>query len=83
MGTYLSTPVTDKCIEAGESIEDYYVTSASSSTPDTTVDDTLSSNTTNRLVRWGIVDMQGWRKGMEDAHIATSNIPVPVVDSIS
>jgi serine/threonine protein phosphatase PrpC len=42
MGTYLSTPVTDKNVEAGES---------------------------PRLA-WGVVDMQGWRKSMEDAHVA-------------
>ena len=43
MGTYLSTPVTDKCQESGSS-ED---------------------------LAWGVVDMQGWRKSMEDGHVAT------------
>ena len=47
MGTYLSTPVTDKCEESGESTECPGVPCA-----------------------WGVVDMQGWRKSMEDAHIA-------------
>jgi serine/threonine protein phosphatase PrpC len=42
MGTYLSTPVTDKNVESGESSR----------------------------VAWGVVDMQGWRKSMEDAHVA-------------
>lgn len=42
MGTYLSTPVTEKCEEKGG----------------------------NGQVDWGVVDMQGWRKSMEDAHIA-------------
>mmetsp|Transcript_28680 Transcript_28680/g.42242 ORF Transcript_28680/g.42242 Transcript_28680/m.42242 type:complete len:595 (-) Transcript_28680:135-1919(-) len=42
MGTYLSTPVVEKCQEEGS-------------------DDELA---------WGVVDMQGWRKSMEDAHVA-------------
>jgi serine/threonine protein phosphatase PrpC len=45
MGTYLSTPVTEKCQEEGDT-------------------GTLS---------WGVVDMQGWRKGMEDAHVAVND----------
>ena len=28
-------------------------------------------------VAWGIVDMQGWRKSMEDAHVAIAGIPIP------
>jgi hypothetical protein len=32
----------------------------------------------NQNVRWGVVDMQGWRKSMEDAHVAVTNVPVPV-----
>jgi serine/threonine protein phosphatase PrpC len=44
MGTYLSTPVTEKRQEAG------------------TADN----------IAWGVVDMQGWRKSMEDAHVAWS-----------
>jgi len=28
-------------------------------------------------VAWGVVDMQGWRKSMEDAHIAQTDIPPP------
>ena len=31
----------------------------------------------NSPLTWGVVDMQGWRKSMEDAHIAQTNIPVP------
>eukprot|EP00980_Cylindrotheca_fusiformis_P022249 scaffold9153_cov121-Cylindrotheca_fusiformis.AAC.13 len=54
MGTYLSTPVTDKCEESGESLE----------CPDVPCS-------------WGVVDMQGWRKSMEDAHIAVTDIPLP------
>ncbi|OEU17935.1 protein serine/threonine phosphatase 2C [Fragilariopsis cylindrus CCMP1102] len=42
MGTYLSTPITEKCDESGESLE----------------------------LEWGVVDMQGWRKSMEDSHTA-------------
>jgi hypothetical protein len=49
MGTYLSTPVVDKCEEEGE-----------------------CSN-----LAWAVVDMQGWRKSMEDAHIAQTNVSVP------
>mmetsp|Transcript_9945 Transcript_9945/g.23586 ORF Transcript_9945/g.23586 Transcript_9945/m.23586 type:complete len:306 (-) Transcript_9945:12240-13157(-) len=26
---------------------------------------------------WGVVDMQGWRKSMEDAHVAVTDIPLP------
>jgi len=26
---------------------------------------------------WGVVDMQGWRKSMEDAHVAQTNVSVP------
>jgi serine/threonine protein phosphatase PrpC len=44
MGTYLSTPVTDKNEESGESPK----------------------------LAWGVVEMQGWRKTMEDAHVAES-----------
>jgi len=54
MGTYLSTPVTEKCEESGESLECPDVPCA-----------------------WGVVDMQGWRKSMEDAHIAVTDISLP------
>ncbi len=47
MGTYLSTPVTEKCSESGQSIE-----------------------SDARPVAWCVADMQGWRKTMEDAHLA-------------
>ncbi len=49
MGTYLSTPVTVKGEESGE---------------------------TSQLA-WGVVDMQGWRKNMEDAHVAQTDVDVP------
>jgi hypothetical protein len=26
---------------------------------------------------WGVVDMQGWRKSMEDSHVAQTDINVP------
>jgi hypothetical protein len=55
MGTYLSTPVTDKCEDSGESLECPEVPCL-----------------------WGVVDMQGWRKSMEDAHIAVTDIPLPL-----
>lgn len=51
MGTYLSTPVTDKCEESGNDL-----------------DCGVSP------VAWGAVDMQGWRKSMEDAHVACSGV---------
>lgn len=53
MGTYLSTPVLDKCWEEGEDLD----------------------NTTP--VAWGVVDMQGWRKSMEDAHIVQTDVTSP------
>jgi hypothetical protein len=28
-------------------------------------------------VRWAVVDMQGWRKSMEDAHVARTDVPLP------
>jgi len=28
-------------------------------------------------MRWAVVDMQGWRKSMEDAHIVESTVPYP------
>jgi serine/threonine protein phosphatase PrpC len=54
MGTYLSTPITEKCEESGESLECPDVPCA-----------------------WGVVDMQGWRKSMEDAHVAVTDISLP------
>lgn len=54
MGTYLSTPITDKGKESGEALE-------CPAAP---------------LV-WGVVDMQGWRKSMEDSHVAQTDVPVP------
>ncbi|KAG7359177.1 protein phosphatase 2C [Nitzschia inconspicua] len=58
MGTYLSTPVTEKCEESGESLDCPEVPCA-----------------------WGVVDMQGWRKSMEDAHTAETNILLPKAES--
>ena len=55
MGTYLSTPVTEKCEESGESL-----------------------NCPDVPCAWGVVDMQGWRKSMEDAHTAVTDIPLPI-----
>jgi serine/threonine protein phosphatase PrpC len=54
MGTYLSTPVKDKCEESGDQLDCPQVP-----------------------CRWGVVDMQGWRKNMEDAHLAATDIPLP------
>ena len=53
MGTYLSTPVLDKCWQEGEDLNN------------------------SKPVAWGVVDMQGWRKSMEDAHIAQTNVRSP------
>lgn len=49
MGTYLSTPITEKGREEGQS---------------------------NGKVKcaWGVVDMQGWRKTMEDSHVARTDV---------
>ena len=30
-------------------------------------------------VRWSVVDMQGWRKSMEDSHIAATSVEVPLI----
>lgn len=60
MGTYLSTPVTEKAEESGESLECPDVPCA-----------------------WGVVDMQGWRKSMEDAHTAVTDIALPTVSNAS
>jgi len=32
---------------------------------------------------WGVVDMQGWRKSMEDAHVAVTDIPLPQSREVS
>lgn len=53
MGTYLSTPVTEKCVES---------------------DDDLDGRPFP--LSWAVVDMQGWRKTMEDAHIARTRVPL-------
>lgn len=56
MGTYLSTPITEKSEESGESLGDV-------------------------PCAWGVVDMQGWRKSMEDAHVAVTDISLPEGDA--
>ena len=60
MGTYLSTPVKDKCAESSgeESLHCPVVP-----------------------VAWGVVDMQGWRKTMEDAHVAVTDVPHPLLQA--
>jgi hypothetical protein len=35
---------------------------------------------TNTPVRWAVVDMQGWRKTMEDAHVARTDVLLPGMD---
>jgi serine/threonine protein phosphatase PrpC len=54
MGTYLSTPASEKYKEWGEDL-----------------------NCPVQPVRWAVIDMQGWRKSMEDAHIVESTVPYP------
>ena len=62
MGTYLSTPVVDKCEETGTDLNGHPGYARSS-----------------RPVNWGVVDMQGWRKSMEDAHIARTDVKPPAL----
>lgn len=62
MGTYLSTPVVDKCEETGTDLNGHPGCAKSS-----------------RPVNWGVVDMQGWRKSMEDAHVARTNVRPPAL----
>lgn len=54
MGTYLSTPVTEKETESG------------------------AGQNKSAEVSYGVVDMQGWRKSMEDAYIIQTNVPAPM-----
>lgn len=54
MGTYLSTPASEKYKEWGE-------------------DQTCPV----QPLRFCVVDMQGWRKSMEDAHIVQIDVPYP------
>ncbi|CAM9244524.1 unnamed protein product, partial [Phaeothamnion confervicola] len=49
MGVFLSTPVTDKRTEGGES----------------------------KTLQYGASEMQGWRRSMEDTHLACLDIPAP------
>jgi len=51
MGTYLSTPVTEKISHQGECLDCEEVPA-----------------------RWAVVDMQGWRKSMEDAHVVDTDL---------
>lgn len=62
MGTYLSTPVVDKCEETGTDLSGHPGCAKSS-----------------RPVNWGVVDMQGWRKSMEDAHVARTDVRPPAL----
>ena len=82
MGTYLSTPVTDKHEEYGESFEyipvDMSITvSSNSSDNDSTNNTPTPTNVPIKAipyVHWGVVEMQGWRKSMEDAHVTQTNV---------
>ena len=35
------------------------------------------NNNETPAVRWAVVDMQGWRKSMEDAHVARTDVTLP------
>ena len=54
MGTYLSTPASEKYQEWGEDLQCPVET-----------------------LRFAVVDMQGWRKSMEDAHLVELTVPYP------
>lgn len=54
MGTYLSTPASEKYKEWGDDTECPLQT-----------------------LRFALVDMQGWRKSMEDAHVVELTVPYP------
>jgi serine/threonine protein phosphatase PrpC len=54
MGTYLSTPASEKYKEWGEDLE-----------------------CPVQPLRFAVIDMQGWRKSMEDAHIVEMTVPYP------
>ena len=54
MGTYLSTPASEKYKEWGEELDCPVAP-----------------------LRFCVVDMQGWRKSMEDAHIVETKVPYP------
>ena len=64
MGTYLSKPILDKCCEDGEAMP------LSSSNDKNCLDTNLA---------WAVVDMQGWRKSMEDAHVAQTDVTPPAM----
>ena len=59
MGEYLSTPNKEKKSEEGENGK---------------VTCILSPLTINMKLRYGLSAMQGWRRGMEDAHISSIDI---------
>lgn len=54
MGTYLSTPATEKYQEWGDDL-----------------------NCPTETLRFALVDMQGWRKSQEDAHVVELTVPYP------
>lgn len=54
MGTYLSTPASEKYKEWGENMD-----------------------CPVQPLRFCVVDMQGWRKSMEDAHVVEMTVPYP------
>ena len=68
MGTYLSTPVLDKCEESG---------SSDPLPPEGGGGGDNATSASSPDVSWGVVDMQGWRKSMEDAHVAQTDVRPP------
>mmetsp|Transcript_22646 Transcript_22646/g.26138 ORF Transcript_22646/g.26138 Transcript_22646/m.26138 type:complete len:558 (-) Transcript_22646:264-1937(-) len=69
MGTYLSTPVLEKHETSGCDDLSALVTK---------IDETSDTRSKNIPVAWGCVDMQGWRKSMEDAHVARLDVSPPI-----
>lgn len=45
------------------------------------VDEGIDYDSTSTPVSWAVVDMQGWRKSMEDSHLAQTNVPTVGGDS--
>ncbi|KAL3797318.1 hypothetical protein ACHAWO_005477 [Cyclotella atomus] len=90
MGTYLSTPITDKHTESGHDLPPGRGCNGSSNGNDSNTNDNNNNDNNNSnvssnnhcsngssiSVSWGVVDMQGWRKSMEDAHVARTDVPV-------
>jgi len=71
MGTYLSTPVLDKHKETGTALRDPCYKENNKD-----VDGNKQEDEGVFDMLWAAVDMQGWRKTMEDAFIAEANVSI-------